>query len=54
MLAGYAALTEAIQAFIPPRQSDWRDLAENLAGLAAGIAVYAAANHLIRRNGPGP
>jgi|GEM_PF-5021907 len=46
MLVGYAAITEAIQAFIPYRQSDWHDLVENLAGLALGIAVYAVVGRL--------
>ncbi len=54
MLVGYAALTEAIQAFIPPRQSDWQDLAENLMGLVLGIALYSVGIYWIRRGGSEP
>jgi len=54
MLVGYAAITEALQAFIPYRQSDWLDLAENLAGLALGIAVYAVVSRLTPGEGVKP
>ena len=43
LLAVYAAATEALQAFSPPRQVDAKDLVENLLGIAAGAAFWWAA-----------
>jgi VanZ family protein len=42
LLAGYALATEGLQAFVPPRTPELADVAENLLGIAAGFALYAA------------
>lgn len=51
LLAGYAVVTEGLQAFIPARNPDWADVAENLVGIAVGLAVCAVWMRIERRRG---
>ncbi|MBX3438639.1 MAG: VanZ family protein [Planctomycetaceae bacterium] len=37
----HGATTETIQAFVPNRTADWRDLLANISGVVASVAVYA-------------
>jgi hypothetical protein len=46
LLAGYALATEGLQAFIPPRTPELADVAENVLGIAAGFAIYAACTRI--------
>ncbi len=39
LLVLYAAATEGLQGFVPPRTPDALDLLENVLGIAAGLAV---------------
>jgi hypothetical protein len=39
ILAIYGGLTEILQGFLPPRTPEWMDWFQDLAGIAAGIAV---------------
>jgi hypothetical protein len=47
VLASYGAITEIIQGFVPPRTPEWMDWFQDLGGIAAGIAVYWIARHLL-------
>ncbi len=42
LLAGYAVVTEGLQAFIPSRTPERADIVENLLGIAVGFVIYAA------------
>lgn len=40
LLAVYAVGTESLQGFIPHRTPQWQDVAQNVAGAAAGVAIW--------------
>jgi hypothetical protein len=49
LLIGYAAATELVQGFFPPRTAELKDLVENLLGLAVGTAVWWGARKCVFR-----
>jgi VanZ family protein len=40
ILAVYGGMTEIIQSFLPPRTAEWADWFQDLAGIAAGTAIW--------------
>jgi VanZ family protein len=48
----YAVSDEIHQSFVPRRSSDWRDVAADAAGAAAGLGAIAAAGRLRREREP--
>jgi len=40
LLAVYAVGTESLQGFIPSRTPQWQDVTQNVAGAAAGVAIW--------------
>jgi hypothetical protein len=39
ILAAYGGMTEIVQGFVPHRTPDWMDWAQDLGGIAAGVAI---------------
>lgn len=52
LCVGYAVSDEIHQSFVPNRSSDWRDVAADTAGAAAGLGAIAAAGRRLRRREP--
>ena len=38
-LSGYAAITELLQKFLPPRTAEWQDWFQDLGGIAVGVLL---------------
>ena len=49
LLVAYAAGTEGLQGLVPARTSSLADIAQNLAGIAAGLAVWLVAAMVVER-----
>lgn len=47
VIVAYAAMTEMLQGLVPGRTPEWSDLLQNLAGMAAGLAIWWAAARLV-------
>ena len=54
LLGAYGVATEVLQAFIPPRTPELADAVEDLLGVAAGLAIGAAAVWLGLKSGRKP
>jgi hypothetical protein len=53
LLISYAAATELLQSFVPPRTPELKDFVENLLGLAVGTAVWWGARRYLSRTAGG-